>query len=50
MSWDDARSHEFEKTVLEPLEAAGWTIRLTKWSVGEDGAQSPVAVYELSPG
>jgi hypothetical protein len=21
MSWDDARSHEFEKTVLEPLEA-----------------------------
>ena len=36
--------------VLEPLEAADWTIRLTKWSVGEDGAQSPVGVYELSPG
>ena len=36
--------------VLEPLEAAGWTIKLTKWSVGEDGAQSPVGVYELSPG
>jgi methyltransferase-like protein 23 len=34
--------------LLEPLEAAGWTITLGKWSVGEDGAQHPVGIYELT--
>jgi predicted nicotinamide N-methyase len=36
--------------LLEPLEAEGWRITLAKWNVGEDGAQSPVGVYELSRG
>jgi len=34
--------------VLESLEAAGWTITVGRWSVGEEGEQSPVGVYELT--
>ena len=36
--------------LLEPLDAAGWGITLAKWNVGEDGAQYPVGVYELTRG
>jgi predicted nicotinamide N-methyase len=35
-------------SLLESLEAAGWTIRFDQWSVGEEGEQSPVGVFELS--
>jgi len=34
--------------LLEELEAAAWTIRVGKWSVGEAGAESSVGVYELT--
>lgn len=35
--------------LLEALEAAGWTIALSKWSVGEESAPRPVGVFELAP-
>ena len=43
---DPFRRVSFE--LLEPLEAAGWTITLGTWRVGEDGAQRNVGVYDLS--
>jgi predicted nicotinamide N-methyase len=46
-------SDPFRRASLElllPLEAEGWTITLGKWSVGEDGAEAPVGVYDLSRG
>jgi predicted nicotinamide N-methyase len=33
---------------LESLEAAGWTITVDRWSVGEQTEPSPVGVYELT--
>ncbi len=35
--------------LLEEMEAGGWSVTLSKWSVGEEGTPRPVAVYELSP-
>lgn len=35
-------------TLLEALEADGWTVTLSKWSVGEEATPRPVAVYELT--
>jgi methyltransferase-like protein 23 len=35
--------------LLESLESDGWTIALSKWSVGEDVAPRPIGVFELSP-
>ena len=34
--------------LLEALEAGGWTIALSKWSVGEEIAPRPIGVYELA--
>ena len=35
--------------LLEALEADGWSITLSKWSVGEESAPRPIAVFELAP-
>jgi predicted nicotinamide N-methyase len=35
--------------LLEALDADGWSIALSKWSVGEDAAPRPIGVYELTP-
>lgn len=35
--------------LLEALEADGWTITLSKWSVGEDQSPRPIGLYELAP-
>jgi predicted nicotinamide N-methyase len=34
--------------LLEAMEADGWRIALSKWTVGEDSDPRPVAVYELA--
>ena len=34
--------------LLESLETAGWAIAASRWTVGEEGEESPVGVYELS--
>jgi len=34
--------------LLETMEADGWRVALSKWSVGEDGAERPIGVYELA--
>ena len=33
---------------LEAMERDGWSVRYSKWEVGEDAASRPVAVYELT--
>jgi predicted nicotinamide N-methyase len=33
--------------LLEALEEAGWTVTLSKWSVGEEATPRPIAVFEL---
>ena len=35
--------------LLEALEQSGWTIALSKWSVGEEETPRPVGVFELAP-
>jgi len=35
--------------LLEALEADGWAVTLSKWSVGEEATPRPVAVFELAP-
>lgn len=35
--------------LLEALEADGWAVTLSKWSVGEEATPRPVAVFELTP-
>ena len=35
--------------LLEDLEAGGWKVSHSRWSVGGGGDARPVAVYELSP-
>ena len=35
--------------LLEAMEADGWAVGYSRWTVGETGAR-PVAVYELAPG
>lgn len=34
--------------LLEALEGDGWTISMTKWSLGDDAAPRPVGVFELA--
>jgi predicted nicotinamide N-methyase len=34
--------------LLEAMEADGWTIALSKWSVGEESDPRPVGLYELA--
>lgn len=34
--------------LLEALEADGWSVTLSKWSVGEEATPRPIAVYELT--
>ncbi|HEX8721880.1 MAG TPA: methyltransferase domain-containing protein [Pyrinomonadaceae bacterium] len=34
--------------LLEAMEADGWSVTLSKWSVGEEATPRPVAVYELT--
>lgn len=34
--------------VLEAMEAAGWTITLSKWSVGEEAEPRAIGLYELT--
>jgi len=40
---------EVSLRLLEALEASGWTISLSKWSVGEDGAPRSVGLFALAP-
>ena len=35
--------------LLEELEAAGWRVVMSKWSIGEGAAARPVGVFELTP-
>src|SRR5262249_31244240 len=35
--------------LLEAMEANGWTIALSKWSVGEEAAPRPIGLFELAP-
>ncbi|MBO0699038.1 MAG: 50S ribosomal protein L11 methyltransferase [Zavarzinella sp.] len=35
--------------LLEALEAAGWRVGFTKWTVGETGEPRPVGVFEVVP-
>lgn len=35
--------------LLEAMESAGWSVTLSRWTVGVDGAPRPVGVYELAP-
>jgi predicted nicotinamide N-methyase len=35
--------------VLEPMEADGWKITVTKWSIGEEKHLRPVGVFDLEP-
>ncbi len=35
--------------LLETMEANGWTISLSKWSVGEEAAPRPIGLFELVP-
>lgn len=35
--------------LLEAMERDGWTIGLSKWTIGEGDATRPVGVYELTP-
>jgi predicted nicotinamide N-methyase len=34
--------------LLEAMEADGWSVTLSKWSVGEEASPRPVAVFELA--
>ena len=35
--------------LLETLEAAGWSVKISKWNIGEDSTPRPIGVFELSP-
>jgi methyltransferase-like protein 23 len=35
--------------LLEALEADGWTVAMTKWSVGEEADRRAIGLFELSP-
>lgn len=35
--------------LLEALEASGWAISLSKWSVGEDAEPRSIGLFELAP-
>jgi predicted nicotinamide N-methyase len=35
--------------LLEAMEAEGWTIGMTKWSIGRDDAPRPIGIFDLEP-
>ena len=35
--------------LLEALEAGGWRITMTKWSIGEGEDRQQVGVFDLTP-
>lgn len=35
--------------LLENLEAAGWSIEISKYSIGEQSTPRPIGIFELSP-
>jgi predicted nicotinamide N-methyase len=35
--------------LLEALEGDGWTITMSKWTVGEEAEPRPIGVFELAP-
>ena len=35
--------------LLEALEADGWLIRISKWSIGEEPSPRPIGVFEIFP-
>jgi len=35
--------------LLEALEAEGWKIGMTKWSIGRDDSPRPIGLFELEP-
>jgi hypothetical protein len=35
--------------LLEALEADGWTVSVSTWSVGEEVAPRPIGLFELAP-
>jgi predicted nicotinamide N-methyase len=35
--------------LLEALEAEGWSIKISKWNIGEESTPRPIGVFELSP-
>ena len=39
---------EVSLRLLEAMESDGWSVTLSKWSVGEEAHPRPVAVYELA--
>jgi predicted nicotinamide N-methyase len=34
--------------LLQEMEAGGWTVALSKWSVGEEDAPRPIGLFELT--
>ena len=40
---------KFSLRLLESLEASGWTITMSKWTVGEDEEPRNIGVFELAP-
>lgn len=44
---DPFRSTSFN--LLEALEADGWSIKISKWNIGEESAPRPIGVFEISP-
>jgi predicted nicotinamide N-methyase len=35
--------------LLEAMEADGWRVTMTKWSIGRDDAPRPIGLFELTP-
>lgn len=44
---DPFRATSFK--LLEALEAEGWRVGLTKWSIGEEATPRPIGLFELQP-
>ncbi len=44
---DPFRAPSFK--LMEALEAEGWRIGLTKWSIGEEAKPRPIGVFEVQP-
>jgi predicted nicotinamide N-methyase len=39
---------EVSISLLESLEANGWSITMSKWSIGENSAARPIGIFELA--
>ena len=35
--------------LLEALEADGWSIKISKWNIGEETSPRPIGVFEIAP-